>query len=176
MKPLVKPRLVPLFGWAALMLVGLFCVYVLYARPTVFLMEAPQPEVPAVEKDSIEQAMKNLAAIKASSWMQGGPGDMGQVFDTLAPAPDKVAVVEAPPVANVEPADPSLKGAVVVVSGKRLYLVLDGKRFRPGQRIATGETIRSLNLQAVELKSPEGVGRTVEIGRAIGPAAQQTIW
>jgi hypothetical protein len=174
MKPFVKPRLVPLFGWAALILVGMFSAYVLYARPTVFLMEAPPPEAPAVEKDSIEQAMKNLAAIKASSWMQGGASYTDQAL--LAPAPDKVAVVEAPPVVDVEPADPSLKGAVVVTSGKRLYLVLGGKRFRPGQRIATGETIRTLNLQAVELKSPEGVGRTVEIGRAISPAAQQSTW
>lgn len=176
MKPFVKPRLLPLFGWAALILVGAFCAYVLYARPTVFLMEAAAPEAPVLEKDSIEQAMKNLAAIKASSWMQGGAGYVDQALDTLAPAPEKVAVVEAPPVVDVEPADPSLKGAVVVISGKRLYLVLGGKRFRPGQRIATGETIRTLNLQAVELKSPEGVGRTVEIGRAIGPAAQQTTW
>ncbi len=176
MKQLIKPRLIPLFGWGVLVVVGLFCAYVLYARPAVFLSGPAAPVSPLAEKDSIEQALKNLAAIKASSWLQRGSGYLGadQAFETIAPAPAQAEVAEAQ--ANLEPADPSLKGAVVVRSGKRLYLVLGPKRFRSGDRIATGETIRRLNLQSVELTSPEGRARTVEIGRGIGPASQQLTW
>jgi hypothetical protein len=177
MKPLIKPRLIPLFGWGVLIAVALFCTYVLYSRPPVFMFGNAAPAMAPIEKDSIEQALSNLAAIKASSWLQRDSSYFraDQAFETLAPSPAQAEVTEAK--ANLEPpADPSLKGAVVVRSGQRLYLVLGAKRFRAGERIATGETIRSLTLQSVHLRSPEGRARTVEIGGSIGPAAQQTTW
>ncbi len=176
MKQLVKPRLLPLFGWGVLIAVGLFCSYVLYFRPVGFLGGAAAPASPLAEKDSIEQALKNLADIKASRWLQMGSRspDLAQTMDIIAPAPEAAAVAEA--TANTVPMDPSLKGAVVVSSGKRLYLLLGLKRFRMGERIGTGETVRRLNLQTVELVSPEGRSRTVEIGRGIGPVAEQATW
>jgi hypothetical protein len=176
MKQLIKPRLIPLVGWAMLVVVGLFCAYVLYARPAVFLPAGVAPASPPPEKDAIELALKNLATIKSSSWLQRGASYLGAdgAFETIAPAPEAAAVSAAQ--ANLEPADPTLKGAVVVRSGKHLYLVLGPKRFRAGDHIATGETIRTLNLQSVELTSPEGRARTVEIGRGIGPAIQPSTW
>ncbi len=176
MKQLVKPRLLPLFGWGVLVAVGLFCSYVLYFRPVAYLGGAATPASPLAEKDSIEEALKNLADIKASRWLQMGISstDLGQAMDIIAPAPEAAAVAEAS--ATAEAMDPSLKGAVVVTSGKRPYLLLGLKRFRVGERIGTGETVRRINLQTVELVSPEGRSRTVEIGRGIGPMAEQAMW
>ena len=64
----------------------------------------------------------------------------------------------------------------MVSSGRRLYLVLGGKRYRVGALIGTGEEIQRLNLQSVELATPEGRTRKVDIGRSIGLPAEPLAW
>lgn len=176
MKPLIKPRLVPLMGWAVLLLVALSCAQVVYFRPSGVLGNLADPVSPPVEKDAIEQAMRHLAELKSSSWLQklGSHFSSNASFETIAPAPEAEAA--APAGSDLGPADPLLRGAVVVRSGKRLYLVLGSRRFQVGERIGTGETIRGLSLMSVELVSPQGRPRKVELGIGIGPAAQQTTW
>lgn len=176
MKQLIKPRLVPLMGWGVLVLVALSCAQVVYFRPSGGMGNLADPVSPPVEKDSIEQATRHLAELKGSNWLQrlGGQSSSNASFETIAPAPE--AEVAAQAASDLGPADPLLRGAVVVRSGKRLYLVLGSRRFQEGERIGTGETIRDLSLMSVELVSPQGRTRKVEIGIGISPATQQTTW
>ena len=173
MNAFVKPRWQPLLGWATLFLVGLSSAYVLYQRPVFFASAPAAPLTMASGPDDVRQAIQDLEAIMASSWHQGG-GEMAVAStDIIAPAPE--AAVVAAGVAALE-MDPSLKGAVVVSTRNRLYLVLGNKRFRIGQRIGTGEAIQKLSLRSVELASPEGRTRTVDIGRGIGLPAEPFNW
>lgn len=173
MKSLVKPRWLPLLGWGVLFLVGGFGAYVLYQRPVAF-SAAPPPPLPPMGPDVVGLALKDLEAIKASPWLrESGLAGAGSP-DIIAPAPE--AEVLAPDAAIAQPVDPLLKGAVVVSTGKRRYLVFGGKRYRTGARIGTGESIRALNLQSVELVSPEGRTRKVDIGRGIGPQVEPFTW
>jgi len=175
MKQLVKPRMMPLFGWLLLLATGFFCTYVLYSRPTIFLPKGSTPLSAATETDSVEQAMVKLSAIKASLGPQNGmERASGDEMEIIAPAPPPAPAPvfgETKTNTSLNSVDMPLKGAVIVHSGKRLYLVLGSKRFRAGDRIATGETVGSLNLQTVELISPDGRTRMVGIGRGIGPSA-----
>jgi hypothetical protein len=178
MKQLVKPRLLPLMVWGVLILLALSCAQVLYFRNSGLFGGATPAAAPPSEGDSVEQALKHLTDLKASNWLQGihrGPL-AGQSEQAIAPAPDKTAATEVRGSAEAVAADPSLKGAVVVRSGRHPYLVMGSKRFRIGERIATGETIQAINLQTIRLLSPEGKRRAVEIGRGIGGEAEQTSW
>ncbi|MGE0099775.1 MAG: hypothetical protein AB7S86_15645 [Hydrogenophaga sp.] len=177
MKPLIKPRWIPLVGWAVLVSAGLFCGYVLYARPPTFIGGAPAPVAPLAEKDSIEQALRNLSTLKSSGWLQRTIEQLtvDQTREIIAPAPEK-RMDATDENTQLAPPDPSLRGAVVVRSGSRLYLVLGAQRYRLGERITTGETVHRLTLQTVDLLSPDGRTRTVEIGRGIGPAPAQKTW
>jgi hypothetical protein len=178
MRQLVKPRLLPLMVWVALILLALSCAQVLYFRHSGFFGGTTPAATPLGQGDSVEQALKHLADLKASSWLQGITGGlaMERSEQAIAPAPDKAAVDEVRGNTEVAAADPSLKGAVVVRSGRHPYLVMGSKRFRIGDRIATGETIQAINLQTIKLVSPEGRRRAVEIGRGIGAEAEQTTW
>lgn len=180
MTPFIKPRQLPLLGWAAFISLSLFCAYVFYMRPMHFVAPRAVPAQPPAEKGSVEQALQHLADIQASSWMKRRPAfpdlGQGQGLGVLAPAPDLAAVVPQAQADKAAPMDPSLKGAVVVTVGKRPYLVLGLKRFRVGERIGTGETIRALSLKSVQLESPEGRSRAVEIGWGIGSSARQSTW
>jgi|GEM_PF-4654002 hypothetical protein len=177
MKITVKPRWVPLLGWATLFLVALACGLVLYFQPSGFLLGRATAPAAANAKDSVDQALKDLSALQASGWLQmpgSGAATSTGDFQAIAPAPDAApAQADAGPGG---PVDPALKGAVVVRQGKRQYLVLGSKRFQVGQRIGTGEVIKSLSLQSVVLATPEGRARTVEIGRNISPPSEQAIW
>jgi len=175
MKPLLKPRWKPLLGWAVLVLSGLFSTWVIYQRPVIYAGPAPAPTAPPTGPDVVAQAVKDLEAIKASPWLRGSvAGPSENSTHIIAPSPEAAAL--AADAAATDAADPSLKGAVVVSSGKRRYLVLGDKRYRVGARIGTGEEIRALNLQSVELVSPEGRARRVDIGRGIGLPAQPFAW
>lgn len=176
MKSPVKPRWLSLLGWAALTLVGLFGAQILSQRPSGWVGGgSPTPASRPAGPDGVEQALKSLAEVKASAWRQGiqAPGDGGHSVIALAPQASEVAEAGTNP---DEPADPRLKGAVVVRSGQHEYLVLDAKRFRVGDRIDTGEVIRALSLQSVRLVSPEGRARHVDIGHDIGSTALPFTW
>ena len=176
MKSIVKPRWQPLLGWAVLILAGLFATYVLYQRPVIFSGTVSAAPTTPAGPDAVAQAVKDLEAIKASPWLQGGAlaGSRGGSPDIIQASPE--AAVLAADAAALGAMDPSLKGAVVVSSGKRLYLVLGGKRYRVGALIGTGEKIQRLNLQSVELATPEGRTRKVDIGRGIGLPAEPLAW
>lgn len=175
MKSLVKPRWRPLLGWVVLVAAGLFSAYVFYAHPRLFVGTVSAPPLAPAGPDAVAQAMNDLEAIKASPWLRGlAGGPAGGSPDIIAPSPEAAAPASAAEVA--EAVDPSLKGAVVVSAGKRLYLVLGSKRYRVGSRIGTGEEITALRLQSVDLISPEGRTRKVDIGRNISLPTEPFNW
>jgi hypothetical protein len=109
MKSIVKPRWQPLLGWAVLILAGLFATYVLYQRPVIFSGTVSAAPTTPAGPDAVAQAVKDLEAIKASPWLQGGAlaGSRGGSPDIIQASPE--AAVLAADAAALGAMDPSLK-------------------------------------------------------------------
>ncbi len=160
-----KPRWLPLLGWGVLAAAGLLAAYVLSQRADLLFVGGEPPAAPAGEGDTIDQAARHLEEIvQAMARRRGDAPDDGRL--AIDPAPE--APPPPPAAAELAAIDPLLKGAVVVRSGNRLYLMLGDQRFRVGERIGTGETVHRLDLQWVDLTLPDGRKRRVELGRGLG--------